>query len=71
MTDLFQPLPEPPPAWKIHAGLIGIETEQDETGWTARIELFGTVESEPGDTEQQAVNLLIYKHNLKKGTIEE
>ena len=64
-------IPELPPAWKVHAGLIGIETEQDETGWIAKIELFGKVESELGDTEQQAVNLLIYKHNLKKGKIEE
>ncbi len=63
MDDLLN-LPELPPAWKVHAGLIGIETEQDETGWTARIELFGTVESEPGDTEQQAVNLLIYRLKL-------
>jgi hypothetical protein len=70
MDDLIS-LPESKPAWKIHAGLIGIETEQDETGWTARIELFGEVESEAGDTEQQAVNLLIYRLNLKKGTIEE
>ncbi len=36
----------------------------DETGWIAKIELFGKVESEPGDTEQQAVNLLIYRLKL-------
>lgn len=71
MTDLFQPIPESKPAWKIHADMIGIETQQDETGWTARIELFGKVESEPGDTEQQAVNLLIYKMKLNQGKIDE
>lgn len=65
MSDDLLSLPDLPPAWKIHAGILGIETEQNEDGgWTARIEMFGEVESEPGDTEQQAVNLLIFRLKL-------
>ena len=58
-------VPDETPAWKANATHLGIETERvvdgEDSFWRASVEWFGETLKQEGNTEQQAVTLLVYR----------